>query len=110
MPEAGQSKHLLLVYILPLVDLSGLPIRMAAVTGLISSAPLPPTLTLAMMNVGRLADRLMKGVIVTVGKGKLVALVVLWLVELAKLLVKVAMGLVEGLLLESSPDKELYAK
>lgn len=52
----------------------------------------------------------MKGVTVAVKNGKLVVPVPLPLVELTKPLVKVAMGLVERLFLESCPDKYLLAK
>lgn len=107
--EAAPLGHPLLVSIHLSVDISSPPIMMTAAIGLISSA-LPPPLILATMIVGQMIDRLMKGATVSAGKGKSVTPISLLLAELAKPPVKVTRGLVEGLFLESCPDKELLVK
>lgn len=71
----------------------------AAATGLITSAlPLPP-LTLAMMMGVQIVERLIKGATVVIGKKKTVMSVAHFtLAGLAKILLKVVIALVEGLL------------
>lgn len=94
MLEAGPSESSLLVSIVLSVDLSGPPITISAVIGLISSGSPPPPLMLATIIVSQLVDRLMKWAMVAVEKGKSVVPVLAPLVELAKPPVKVAMGLI----------------
>lgn len=109
--EAGPSDRLLLMIIPLVVELFGPPVMMATATELISSAPVPLPLLLTTMIVARIMEWLMKGAMVAVGKGKTIALVaLLLLVELAKMLVKIIIWLVRGLLSESCPEKELQAK
>lgn len=110
MLEVGTSEQPLMISILPLVDLSGLPTIMATMVGLFSSTLPSPPLMLAIIMVGQLVDHLMKGAMVAMGKRKLVALVPLPLAELAKPLVKVTSGLIEGLFPKSCPDKEQLGK
>lgn len=73
-------------------------------TGLISTALSPPSLMLATLKVAQMVERLIRGLIALVGKGKIVDQVApLPLVELAKLPV-------EALILDSCLERELFAK
>lgn len=78
--------------------------------GLTALASSTQPLMLAMMIVGQLVDRLMKGATEAVGKGNSIRPVLLLLVDLAKPLLKLSIGLVEALILDSCRDKELLAK
>lgn len=80
---------------------------MASPIGLISLALPLPLLMVTAMIVGQLVEWLMKRATVSLRTGKLVMLVPLPLAALAKPLVKVTMGLVEGLFPASCLDKEL---
>lgn len=110
MLEAEPSEHLLMVSITLLIDLYSPPIIMVTALRLISSALSLPPLTLATIAVGQLVDWLMKGAIFAMGKRKLVVLVPLPLVELAKPFVKVTTELLEGLIPETCPDMEMLVK
>lgn len=82
----------------------------AATIGLLGATLPSPTLTLAMMTIAQM-ERLIKGAMVPVGKKKIVVPVALSpSVGLAKLPAKASMGLVEALMPESCPDKELPSK
>lgn len=52
----------------------------------------------------------MKGVIAAMGNGKLKVQVPLSLIALAKLLLRLFLVLVKGLIMESCPDKKLLVK
>lgn len=82
IPEARPLDRSLLVNISLLVDLSGLPVTMSAVMGMIRSALPPLSLMLAVIMMAQLVKQLMKRALVMVRKGKSVALVQLPLAEL----------------------------
>lgn len=110
MPEVGPFGKPLLVSIPPSMEFSGPPSILATLIRLLAPTPLSPPLMLATISVSQLMDRLMKRAKVAVGDGKLVAQVQFSLVDLAKPPLKMLVVLVEGLIPESCPDRQLWAK
>lgn len=104
IPKAVLFGQPFLVSISTSVDFFGPPTTLSEATGLMASPSPAPPLMLAMMMVDQLVDCLMKGAMVIVRKGKLIAQVSLRLVDLAKPPMKVFVGLVKGLILESCLD------
>lgn len=92
------------------MDLSGPRTILAEAMGLMVLVSTAPQLTLARMMVGQLVDRLKKRAMEAVGKGKSEGLVPLSLVDLENPPLKISVGLVEGLILDSCLDKKLLAK